>query len=83
MTQTTLDKKIARLEAELKNAKASKSKEARKERNNQLMAFGIMLEQRYKNGLKEEREKIRSWVDVLEERNKDRCLAGFLRLDNL
>lgn len=83
MTKTALDKKIARLEAELKNAKASKSKEARKERNNQLMAFGIMLELLYKNPNMTTigQDKIKSWANKLDERNKKRVLAGFARLD--
>lgn len=83
MARTTLDQKIAKLEAELKNAKASKSKEARQERNNQLMAFGIMLEAKYKAIPETERAKMRGWADGLDERNKSRVLAGFARLDKL
>lgn len=83
MARTTLDQKIAKLEAELKEAKASKSKEARQERNNQLMAFGIMLEAKYKAALETDRKKMRGWIEGLDERNKSRVLAGFDRLDTL
>lgn len=81
MVRTTIDEKIARLEAELKNAKATKSKVARKERNSQLVAFGIMLEQKYKSLPEIERAKIRGWIDTIDERNKARVEAGFSRLD--
>ena len=81
MAKTTIDAKIARLEAELKNAKAAKSKEKRQERNNQLVSFGIMLEQKYKSLTEPERAKIRGWVENLDDRNKARVLAGFERVE--
>lgn len=81
MARTTLDQRIAKLEAELKNAKASKTKEARKERNGQLMSFGIMLEQKYKSLPEAERAKIRAWAESLDTRNKTRVQAGFTRLE--
>lgn len=81
MARTTIDQKIARLEAELKNAKASKSKEARQERNSQIMGFGIMLEQKYKILPEAERAKIRAWAENLDARNKGRVLAGFDRIE--
>ena len=81
MARTTIDDKIARLEAELKTAKASKSKEARKERNSQLVSFGIMLETKYKELTPIGREKLKTWASTLDERNKEKVLAGFERLD--
>lgn len=81
MARTTLDQKIAKLEAELKDAKASKTKEARKERNNQLISFGIMLERKYKSLDAEGREKIQAWAENLDARNKARVQAGFARLE--
>lgn len=77
----SLDEKIARLEGELKNAKAEKTQEQRKERNNQLMAFGFLLETKYKTLSETEQAKIKAWVEILDERNKARALAGFSRLD--
>ena len=81
--KTSLDDKIARLEAELKNAKAEKTQENRKERNNQLMAFGILLETKYKSLSEAEQANIKAWVEILDERNKTRALAGFSRLDSI
>ena len=82
MADTRLDAKIARLEAELKNAKAEKTKEARLERNSQLIAFGIGLELRYKSLSPLEREEIKNWFTELDERNKARAFIGFSRLEN-
>lgn len=81
MARTSIEDKIARLEAELKNAKAQKSKAARTERNNQLMSFGIMLEMKYKSLPESERVKIRAWAEMLDERNQTRAKAGFARLE--
>lgn len=82
MPKTALDEKIARLEAELKNAKAAKTQVARKERNNQLMAFGIGLEMKYRSLSLVERERIKAWFSGIDERNKARALEGFARLDS-
>lgn len=84
MSQTQLDKRIERLEKELKNAKAQKQGQARKERNGQLMAFGILLETKYKMLTTEEKNKIRQWAaDLLEGRNLERAMASFARLDSV
>jgi hypothetical protein len=81
MAKASLENKIARLESELKEAKVMRHSEARKDRNAQLIAFGIMLEHKFNNLPTTEREKVRSWVDGLDTRNKERVLAGFARLD--
>ncbi len=81
MAKTSLENKIARLEADLKEAKAMRHNEARKDRNAQLIAFGIMLETKFNNLPPAEREKVRTWADGLDKRNKERALAGFARLD--
>lgn len=81
MAKTTLEEKIAKLEAELKNAKASQNAKQRKERNQQLIAFGIGLELKYKSLPDAEKAKIRAWFDSMDERNKARAIAGFDRLD--
>ena len=83
MAKTSIDQKIARLEAELKTAKAAKTKEGRQERNSQLMSFGIMLETKYKTLPEAERAKIREWMTGLDERNRARVEAGFTRLDSM
>jgi hypothetical protein len=81
MAKASLENKIARLEADLKEAKAMRHSEARKDRNAQLIAFGIMLETKFNNLPIAEREKVRTWADALDTRNKERVLAGFARLD--
>lgn len=83
MTKTSIDQKIARLEAELKTAKAAKTKNGRQERNSQLMSFGIMLETKYKTLPEAERAKIRGWMTGLDDRNRARVEAGFTRLDSM
>lgn len=81
MAKTSLEDKIVRLEADLKEAKARKHVETRKARNAQLVAFGIMLETQFNKLPVTERAKIRSWADGLDKRNRERALAGFERLD--
>jgi hypothetical protein len=81
MTKRTLEDTIARLEADLKEAKARKHSEARKARNGQLVAFGILLENKYVGLPATERAKFRSWADDLDKRNRERVLAGFDRLE--
>lgn len=82
MSQTQLDKRIERLEKELKNAKAQKQGQARKERNEQLIAFGLFMEEKYKRLPMEERAKVKSLgKELLKGKNLEKCLAGFARLD--
>ena len=81
MAKTSLENKIARLEADLKEAKARKHAATRKDRNAQLMGFGILLETKFNKLPMGERAKIRSWADELDKRNRERALAGFERLD--
>lgn len=68
MSQQEWKKKIDRLESELKEAKASMNKAIRKERNNQLIALGIIVEQRYKYCTEEERKKINNLLFEFEEK---------------
>jgi hypothetical protein len=81
MPKLSLEDKIARLEADLKEAKARKHTETRKARNGQHVAFGILLENKYAELPPTERAKIRSWADGLDKRNQERALAGFERLE--
>lgn len=82
MSQTALDKRIERLTKDLKNAKAMKQGEERKIRNGQLIAFGILLEQKYQKLPIEEQTKIKTWAkELLEGRNLERALEGFSRLE--
>ena len=83
MARSTLAEKIAKLEAELKETKASANRAKRKERNKQLMALGIYLERLYKERSAEGREKMRSQLEsaALDDRVRRLALDGFNRLD--
>lgn len=83
-TQTTREKrlaKIAQLEALLQKEKARLNAEKRKERNGQLIAFGIFMEEY----LKDKPGRIPSMKQLMEKlldgRNLDRALAGVLRIE--
>lgn len=85
MPKTQLEKRIERLTKELKNATAQKQGQARKERNGQLIAFGIFLEAHYKRlSIEEEKKTIRTLVkELLTGRNKERALKGLDRIDKV
>lgn len=82
MARTTLDQKIAKLEAELKNARASKTKEGRKERNSQLISLGIFFERIYRGLDADGKAKMRETAENLDARNKGRVLAAFDRIES-
>lgn len=73
--------KIAQLKAKLQKEEARFNQEKRKERNGQLVAFGVLVEELFKTGDEASRQK---WIDGakkhLKDRNLDRVLAGFERL---
>lgn len=79
--KTTLDKKIEKLEAELKKAKAKKTETSRQERNGQLVSLGILIERNFKTLSATEKEKLRALAETLDERNRARCLAAFGRFE--
>lgn len=78
--KTRLEKKIEKLEAELKDAKAKKIVNERKERNGQLVSMGIMIERNFNLMTPEEKEKLKLYAENLDERNKSRVLAAFDRI---
>ena len=74
---------LQRQKQKLAQKAAALSKEARKERTGQLIAWGIMVEAQYRNGSSEQRERfITAAHELLKERNLSRALAGFARLDD-
>ena len=81
----TLAEKMANLQLQkqkLAQKTAALNKEARKERDGQLIAWGIMVEARYRNATPDLREHIISTTrELLKDRNLSRALAGFVRLD--
>lgn len=80
--KTQLDKKIEKLEAELKKAKAKKMQTSRQERNGQLVSLGILIERNFKTLSATEKEKLRGLAEALDERNRARCLAAFSRFED-
>ena len=81
----TLAEKMALLQVQkqkLAQKAAALNREARKERDGQLIAWGIMVEARYRNATPAMREHIISTTrEFLKDRNLSRALAGFVRLD--
>ena len=81
----TLVEKMALLQVQkqkLAQKTAALNREARKERDGQLIAWGIMVEARYRNATPDLREHIISTTrELLKDRNLSRALAGFARLD--
>ena len=86
LPRKTLAEKMANLQLQkqkLAQKAAALSKEARKERTGQLIAWGIMVESRYRNAVPEHRERLISAArEFLKDRNLSRALAGFVRLDD-
>ena len=73
--------RIAQLKVKLQKEEALLSKDKRKERDGQLIAFGVLVEEMFKTAEPENRQK---WLDGakkhLKDRNLTRALAGFERL---
>lgn len=73
--------KIAQLKAQLQKEESRLNKDKRKERDGQLIAFGVLIEEVFKTGDETARQK---WLDLakkhLKDRNLTRALAGFERL---
>lgn len=80
MSSTRLEKKIGKLEAELKEKKAQILREKRKERGGQLVALGIMVEAAFRKATPAEKVMLQRWAEPLDARNKQRVLAAFARL---
>jgi len=80
-TQEKRAKQKAQLKARLAKLEAFESREKRKERDGQLIAWGVLVEEMFKSGESESRQK---WIDGakkhLKDRNLARALAGFTRL---
>ena len=81
----TLAEKMALLQVQkqkLAQKAAALNRAARKERDGQLIAWGIMVEARYRNATPDLKERIISTTrELLTDRNLSRALAGFARLD--
>lgn len=80
-TEEKRKQRIAQLKAKLQKEEARLNQDKRKERNGQLIAFGVLVEEIFKSGnsqlvtMLEDAAKTR-----LKDRNLNRALAGFERL---
>lgn len=83
MAATRLEERVKKLEADLRQTKARISKEKRQERNGQLVSMGILFEQSFKTMTPEEKAKWKIRASSLDERNKSRVDAFFLRLSSV
>lgn len=83
-SKTTREKrlaKIAQLEALIQKEKARLNAEKRKERNGQLIAFGIFLEEYLKDKPGRIPSMKQTMQKLLEGRNLDRALTGVSRIE--
>ena len=75
-------KRLLALKKTSKTPKQNALQQSGKSGNGQLMAFGILLEAKYKTLPEHERAKIRAWADSLTKQTQARALEGFARLDS-
>lgn len=73
--------KIAQLKAKLQKAEARFNQDKRKERNGQLVAFGVYVEEFFKTADDEAKKRLEESIKKhLKDRNLERALAGLQRL---
>ena len=73
--------RIAQLKAKLQKEEARLSNDKRKERNGQLIAFGVYVEEFFKSADMDERNRLEeSMKKHLSGRNLERALAGLSRI---
>lgn len=80
-TEQKRAKRIAQLRARLQKEEARQAEDQRKKRNGQLVSWGVMVEEIFKNADEAGRQRlIDSAKKHLKERNLQRALEGFSRL---
>lgn len=80
-TEERRKQKIAQLKARLQKEESRLNKDKRKERDGQLIAFGVMVEEVFKVADDAGRQKlIETAKKHLKDRNLTRAIAGFERL---
>lgn len=81
--QKKQEKKVAQLKAKLQKEEAKLSQSRRKERDGQLVAMGVLVETLYKAADDAARTKwCKQAESALKDRNLERVLAAFSRLDS-
>lgn len=74
--------RIAQLKAKLQKEEAQLSKDKRKERDGQLIAFGVYVEEFFKSADKDGRKRLEESIKKhLSGRNLERALVGLARID--
>lgn len=82
-TEQKRAKRIAQLRARLQKEEARQAEDQRKKRNGQLVSWGVMVEEIFKNADEAGRQRlIDSAKKHLKERNLQRALEGFSRLSS-
>lgn len=80
-TSEKREKRIEQLKAQVQKETAKLVADRRKERNGQLIAFGLLVEAIYKEGDEDTKKKIADAASrLLDDRNAVRALAGLRRL---
>ena len=80
-TEQKREKRIAQLRAKLQKEEAKQADSQRKKRNGQLISWGILVEEVFKNADEASRQQlIDSAKKHLKNRNLQRALEGFARL---
>lgn len=80
-TEEKRKKRIAQLKAQLQKEEAKLNQNQRKERNGQLVAFGVYVEEFFKTADEDARRKLEESIKKhLKDRNLTRALAGLTRL---
>lgn len=81
-TEQKREKRIAQLRARLQKEEAKQAESQRKKRDGQLISWGIMVEEIFKSADETGRQRlIDSAKKHLKDRNLQRALEGFSRLD--
>lgn len=81
-TEQKREKRIAQLKARLQKEQAKQTESQRKKRDGQLISWGVMVEEIFKNADEAGKQRlIDSAKKHLKDRNLQRALEGFARLD--
>lgn len=82
-TEEKRRQRIAQLKAKLQKEEARQNEEERKQRNGQLIAFGVYIEEFFKSADQDGKKRLESSIkEHLTGRNLERALNGLQRLQN-
>lgn len=82
-TEEKRRQRIAQLKAKLQKEEARQNEEERKQRNGQLIAFGVYIEEFFKSADQDGKKRLENSIkEHLTGRNLERALNGLQRLQN-